>query len=304
MNLEKNVDIKIWNKLLANSPQNNIFSNYEYLELIDKKFSNYVLVDKSNPIIGAIIYEEDLINIPTFYSPLLLDAKIQSPHDLVSKCSKFLEELDKYEKKVQIRSHYNFKDIRSFLWFNYHEENIAKKFKASPYYTAILDIEKKTYNEIFDNINQSRRQEIRKAEKVNCISSLSSDIEAFDYLNNQTYLRSRKRSDLETFIIKNVIEKSINNNFGTLMLTKDKNNEPVAGSFFLHDKSTSYYYAGGYKKNKENQGAATLNIIEHIEYCINQNQKKIDFVGANSPNRGYFKTSFGADIKIYFELFK
>ena len=31
-------------------------------------------------------------------------------------------------------------------------------------------------------------------------------------------------------------------------------------------------------------------------------KKNIDFVGINSPNRGYFKTSFGGETKVYFEL--
>ena len=56
-------------------------------------------------------------------------------------------------------------------------------------------------------------------------------------------------------------------------------------------------------KNEGNEGAASLNIIDHISYCL-LTIKKINFVGANSPNRGYFKTSFGADLKLYFEILK
>jgi len=304
MNLEKNVDLNTWNELLKNSTQSNIFSNYIYLELLEKKFSNYVLTEKNKPIVGAIIFEDELTNIPTFYNSLLIDNKINSPHEIESKISQFLENLDKYEKKIQIRSHYSLQDIRSFLWFNYHETESSKKFKTLPRYTAVLDLENKTSKDVLSGINSSRRQEVRKAKKKNCISEISLDIEAFDYLNNLTYIKTRKRNELESFMIDKITKKSIKSGLGTLMLTKDKNNKPVAGSFFLHDKSASYYLLGGHEKNEESQGAAALNIIDHINYCLEKNQKKIDFVGANSPNRGYFKTSFGADLKLYFELLK
>ena len=39
-----------------------------------------------------------------------------------------------------------------------------------------------------------------------------------------------------------------------------------------------------------------------IKYLILKIKKNIDFVGINSPNRGYFKTSFGGETKVYFEL--
>lgn len=304
MNLEKNVDLNTWNELLKNSTQGNIFSNYLYLELLEKKFSNYVLMEKNKPIIGAIIFEDDLINIPIFYNSLLIDKKINSPHEIVSKSSQFLENLDKYEKKIQIRSHYSLQDIRSFLWFNYHETESSKKFKALPRYTAVLDLNNKTFKDVIGNINSSRRQEIRKAEKNNCVSEISQDIEAFDHLNNLTYIRTRKRNELETFMIEKITKKTIKSGIGTLMLTKNKKNEPVAGSLFLHDSLISYYFLGGHEKNEGNEGAASLNIIDHISYCLKHNKKKIDFVGANSPNRGYFKTSFGADLKLYFEILK
>ena len=127
----------------------------------------------------------------------MIDKKINSPHEIVSKSSQFLENLDKYEKKIQIRSHYSLQDITVFLWFNYHETESSKKFKALPRYTAVLDLNK-TFKYLIGNINSSRRQEIRKAEKNNCVSEISQDIEAFDHLNNLTYIRTRKRNELET----------------------------------------------------------------------------------------------------------
>ena len=59
---------------------------------------------------------------------------------------------------------------------------------------------------------------------------------------------------------------------------------------------------GGSNPNKRGTGAPSINIYDHIIIFIKNKKKVVDFVGANSPQRGYFKTSFGGELKIYFEI--
>ena len=58
---------------------------------------------------------------------------------------------------------------------------------------------------------------------------------------------------------------------------------------------------GEYPETRKN-GSVSLNIYDQILNSKKLKKKNIDFVGINSPNRGYFKTSFGGETKVYFEL--
>ena len=99
-----------------------------------------------------------------------------------------------------------------------------------------------------------------------------------------------------------IADNAIKDGYATLMITYDKLKNPYAGSLFLHDKRTSYYSAGGSIPETRNNGSVSLNIYDQILNSKKLKKKYIDFVGINSPNRGYFKTSFGGETKVYFEL--
>ena len=60
-------------------------------------------------------------------------------------------------------------------------------------------------------------------------------------------------------------------------------------------------YVKNSKLDKKN-GSVSLNIYHQLLNSIKLKKLFVDFVGINSPNRGYFKTSFGGETKIYFEL--
>ena len=95
---------------------------------------------------------------------------------------------------------------------------------------------------------------------------------------------------------------AINEEYGTLIVTYDKFKNPFAASLFLHDEKNSYYSVGGSIPETRKNGSVSLNIYHQILNSIKLKKSFIDFVGINSPNRGYFKTSFGGETKIYFEL--
>ena len=301
MNLKKNISKDEWSSFVSDSPQYNIFSDYNYLNILKNKFSNYVLEKNGECYCGLILFEDDLSKVPIIYNSIILNKKITKPHKKTEIISNFLDQLHVKEKKIHIRSHFSLDDIRAFSWFNYHEKDKYKKFRISPFYTGLLELENKTFEEIILNANYSRRREIKIA-KENYTTEASNDYEAFDRLNQITFERSKQRNSLEVFFSNELLKKSIANNFGSCFITKNKNGEAVAGSFFIHDKECSYYIAGGYNNIKGNNCAASINLSEHVKYCISKKQKFIDFCGVNSPKRGYFKTSFGIKLRMYFEL--
>jgi lipid II:glycine glycyltransferase (peptidoglycan interpeptide bridge formation enzyme) len=71
---------------------------------------------------------------------------------------------------------------------------------------------------------------------------------------------------------------------------------------FLHDTRTAYYLIGANDPAFRKTGSGAFLMAEVIGHYRQAGQQFVDFVGVNSPNRGDFKTSFGARPVPYFEV--
>ena len=76
MLIKKNINHNFWSKFINTTYQNNIYSDYKYLKNLDNKFENFVLYEKNLPLVGAIIFDDNLETIPIFYNTLFVSNKI------------------------------------------------------------------------------------------------------------------------------------------------------------------------------------------------------------------------------------
>jgi len=292
-----------WDKFLKNSNQNNIFCTSKYLDILNKNYKNYVMIDKNNEtLIGVIIFENDLIleNVPTVFNGIILNEKYNKPSKVVTILKEFIELLLNELKTFRLRSHYNFLDIRGFQWYNYFEPD-KNKFKISIFYTGILNIDNK--DQFKRNINKGRMHSIKKAIKNNYKSFFSTNTQILNELNQYTFDKQNLKRNMNEFFFSNQLaDQSIKNGFGKLLVTFNKNNQPISASLFLYDDNKAYYLVGGSNDEGLNNGGASINIYDQINGLIDNGINTVDFVGLNSPNRGYFKSSFGCESKIYFDI--
>lgn len=300
MKIKKNVTKDSWTKLLFNSYQNNIFSNFNYLNIIKSnsiEYDNYILFDNHEPLMGLIQFN-NFDNIPIFYNSIILSKKIDSKDgkNKIDLIEFFLNELVKDKSRLFIRTHPSIRDIRAFQWFNYSKEK--NKFNITPYYTSRLKID--NLSDVKLNFNRSRKEELKKANKKLLTTKIEEDFTILDYLNKKTF--NRERTIGEIFFSTKLAQESIEKNFGTLAITRENNGDPIAASLFIHDDDNSYYMVGGSLPEFRSLGSATHNIFFQIQNSHKMKKKTIDFVGCNSPGRGYFKTSFGGDLNIYFDI--
>lgn len=299
MLLKKNINHNLWSNFINKTNQNNIYSNYKYLKNLEGKFENFVLYDNNLPLVGAILFEDNLENLPIFYNTLFVSDKIKSPHKLYQLCTEFISQTLSYKKKIHLRLHYSLNDIRSFQWYNYNL-NDNSKFNIKIFYTSILNIENLNQENLIRSFNNSRKGLIRSAIKNNFFTKKTNDVELLNFLNEKTF--KRKRSKNEILLASEIADNAIKGGYATLMVTYDKLKKPFAGSLFLHDERTSYYSVGGSIPETRKNGSVSLNIYDQILNSKKLKKKRIDFVGINSPQRGYFKTSFGGETKLYFEV--
>lgn len=300
MKFINNISDKIWDDFVKKSSQNNIFCKSKYLKTLKVNYEKVGIANNNDELIlGNIVFDNNFhfSKVPTLYNGIILSSKIDKPYKVIDAMDYYLDEAVKLYNRIYIRSHYNFEDIRSFSWYNYNKKN---KFKINPYYTGVLNLKNINLNK---TINSGRLQSIKKAVKKGYSSNIEHDIEILDFLNNETFKKQKiVRGEVASFFAKVVSVNSLENSYGRLMITRNKNSNPVSASLFLYDDGIEYYLAGGTNEEGLENGGASLNIYNQIQNSINQNSSLIDFVGINSPNRGYFKTSFGCKPRLFFEL--
>ena len=79
MLIKKNINHNFWSKFINTTYQNNIYSDHRYLENLENKFDNFVLYEKDLLLVGAIIFDDNLENVPLFIIHYLFRIKL-SPH--------------------------------------------------------------------------------------------------------------------------------------------------------------------------------------------------------------------------------
>ena len=94
---------------------------------------------------------------------------------------------------------------------------------------------------------------------------------------------------------------SITSGYGRLLLGY-KDSVPISAVMFLFDNKRAYYLFGATDPQYRSSTASTKLILEQVFYSsFTRKLPEIDFVGCNSPERGYYKLSFGGDLTPYFE---
>ena len=160
----------IYSKFIKYSPQKNIFCTHEILKFFFNdldlytvckndqiKSFIYLLKDKNNFIVSEPFIYSGIINHPK------LNMKNARYNNEVFKLNELIvSEIFSNYKNININLPLNFLDTRPFLWFNYGEEN-KKKFQVTPCYTSVINIKSKQHSEIFNEIDDVRKRDIKKA---------------------------------------------------------------------------------------------------------------------------------------------
>ena len=72
--------------------------------------------------------------------------------------------------------------------------------------------------------------------------------------------------------------------------------------FFAHDMKMAYYLYGCPLSEKVENYLGSITFWEAFVELSNKGIDLIDMEGINSPNRGWFKQSFGGTIKQYYNI--
>ncbi|WP_317204578.1 GNAT family N-acetyltransferase [Janthinobacterium sp.] len=302
-------DDAAWDGLVAASPQGTVFSSSGFLRSLGCRFRRYLIGAPGRPQALCAAIEDEagerlLGHDYTPYLGLLFVAGAATPaRQRVAeemRLSQFaLEQLTARYRTVAMALSWQYADVRPFLWHNYHESALGQ-FKATPRYTAVLDldgIDAATYPE---QTRACRRQELRKGAAYAVREE--SDVEAFLAMYALTFARQGiALAPAALALVRRITTAALEQGYGRLSSCSTEQGA-AAMTLFLFDSRRAYYLFAANDPALRNSGAATRLMFENIYDAKRRGLAEFDFVGVNSPQRGDFKLSFNPELKLYFDM--
>jgi len=315
--LEKTQLGKTWDKFVSSSPNATAFSYTNYLNALSANIDPYFCY-KNQELIGAVlcVVSEDGENI-IGHEHIIYDGLMYRDLSYLNKAKRFseefkiqqcvAEELVEIYNKVYLSLHPSIQDIRPFLWVNY--DGNGAKYSPDIRYTSYLSIadfkDAKVLEDIavYNDASVTRRQEIRYARKSLVVTEQVEDPQKFVFYYQQTM--ARQGIDVKLSVLdemRQLLQVLLKNN--SCLMMQSSNSEGCIGSMavFLFDRDRAYYLFGASDPGMRNQHTGTAVLWESFYILSNLDYKEVDLEGINSPYRGWFKTSFGGDIRPYYEL--
>jgi len=311
MEFRKDVGPNEWDDFLAVSGQSSCFVEPWFLDCLDCNYCFCVGYKKGKPVVGApILLDEEgkpILRAVAFcmYNGLLFSDVAKKTHSRYpfqfTVAEEFLQRLEDEFGEYFLCNHWGLEDLRPFLWHNYHN-HAGRHFETSLRYTAILDLSAyANFDELLSGVRSVRRQEYGKRMKDETIVVREvDDFVELDELHKLTFARQgivRPDQDGETIL--GLAENSVRLNKG-MVLGAFAGEQMVAATLFLTHKNSCYYLLSATDPEYRSSFSTTLLVLKNIEFFMNRGLKFVDFIGANSPNRGDFKLSFNAELRPYF----
>ena len=307
-----------WDNYVRESKTSTPFLLSTYVVALDGNFRAYYCLKGNEIIAGLLIAVDDsgcnvvghelMVHDGLFYvnfSALNQSQTLSEEH----KISQFIAEfLAGNYKSITLSFSPKIVDIRAFQWVNYH--NNLPKYSESIRYTSYVNIAEfadesidfKDYK-LYKNASVSRRQEIRYGYAKNVVVEYTDSIEEFLYLYEKTFERQNIILQQNLLPQMKVLLSNLHAS-GDIKIYTAKNENGNVGSIaiFLLLNDTAYYLFGAndYSLRAEHTGTAVL--WRAFKFLSKLGVTTIDLEGVNSPERGWFKLSFGGAIVPYFNV--
>lgn len=303
-------NLNIWQNFEKVSPQSSIYSSLEAIIHFKQNLKLYKVLkgEELKSLIYLYTSNNEVFSEPLIYSGLLfLPKKSQKNFRYLTEKFKITEliiekVLSKY-RKIDLNLHFNFEDVRPFLWHNYHEKD-KLNYKINIRYTPCIFFKKNdTIKNIFENLDDVKKRDIKKCDQNPQISfDHENKIELLKGFYEETMRMNKGVYDVANlnsffYFMEDLIEKK--KGFQTNVYLKNK---IVYSTFFsMHNNNACYLYGAG-DQNIKDRLTGTYCLWKSIERSFKENMDLVDLEGANSPSRGSFKLAFGGDLKSYFNL--
>jgi hypothetical protein len=300
--------------LWVDSPHNSAFSHPTVLRKLSKGVEWWVAVKGNQPQCIWPICKPDgeHIGLPdlTYYlGPLWMKGVYPLPaHRSLSRITevyeKFIERFLREYGTINACLPKGLIDVRVFDWWNYHQ-NDQPRFLIKPRYTACIDgLQEKSDQDIISDFRQLRRRELRAImktpppprssqwDKDNLINLYMDVVEDQD-----NEIKEKNCQQIPAFV------DLVKLGHGDVIAYQNPEDQKIiAACLLLYGQTEANMVLNLVESNWRSTGLAAWMIKESILTSKLKGKLYFDFNGANSPNRGDDKHSYGAFPILYFEI--
>ncbi len=218
----------------------------------------------------------------------------------------------KYNKKLSLEKKIMNEIIEKLPHFDYFSQNFHysitnwlpfywKGFEQTTRYTYVLE-DLSNLENIFNNFSQTKKQQIRKAEKI---IDIKFDLSARDFYENHkmTLLKQNSIISYGLELFETIYNNGYKHNSAKTIYAIDKNGNINAAYFIIWDQNSAYHLISTIDPDFRNSGASTLLIREVIKFASTKT-KKYDFEGSMIENVESSFRAFNALQKAYCHITK
>ncbi len=304
--IEISNDLNEWEKLNFTSPQSNPFQSISWLMAYCETFNlllKTIFVKKGDVIVAGLIVpvKKKLIftvSTPllfTYYSGVLFNIlpyekrqkQIIERNQAILKIHEYLK--NNFQLFI-LKLHHTVNDVRQFVWLGY---------KVKPRHTLVLDIS--SIGEVWDGLSNSLKRKVKEAEEKGFRVVKTDDVEILSMQQILSYERKGGKFFLEFKDLKNLLAKLVQNGIIEIYHVLDKSGEVIASRGISVWNGKAYDVIAG-ATNKEINASSHFLVWKIIEELSSKGIREFDFCGADIESIAFFKTQFGGDIKISFEV--
>lgn len=284
----------LWDNFVDESPQGTVFHKSFWLKASGRRYVIYGYFKGGELYAGICLSYRTKFGIKMALPPEITPYSGVLFKERDTKCVSKLSAEKKASRQIARRLKSDFHlarlhfspgpiDLQPFIW---------EGFSTSIQYTYIIRLNQ-TLEDIWEAMEETRRRNIRRAEKDGLSIIQSDDFDQTFNLVEKTFARQNKavRSKLRAFNYNKVLTQR---NQCKSFLAKDRNGEYIAAVYIVWDNRKSYYLLGGYDSEKSHHGASALAMWEAIKFSKQELAlEEFDFEGSMIPQIERFFRGFG-----------
>jgi len=291
---------------VENSPQGTRYCCNETITALGCEADYWFVKRNGQPVAGLTIITDNAaasgLPIHSYYVGIMFHVEAwnckanRRTENVLAITEAVMLQLSQHYDEIQFCLHPDISDVRGFDWFNYHTPEKGRVF-ISPRYTAQVMLDD---NCIRKSARSSRRREEGYADtRENLHFTTDGSVEELISLWQKSLSRqSSKSSESEIIASKNFAHYVLQNKLGIIATTRDANNTAQTAGLLMFDYNQRAHLP--VVGTSDTKYGGTLLYFSIMDYAAAQGYKILDFNGANSPNRAYFKHSIGGDSQLYF----
>lgn len=300
-----------WRGLLSRSPQTTRFLDPDFLALFQIAPRFYGLFRKGVCVLGLPVLDPREHSIsslpwcykqgPIFYDEIYRSAQAKRIQYEIELAETGITELAKTENWFRFSLHESLTDMRGFDWVHYHEPK-KRRCTILPRYTAVVRLEGRSQEDIRRATRSARRQEEGYAVKRETLTtSEDGTVDELFGLYCETFAsQDVEIAPTERDLFAPYLQYFLGADIGQILTVRDSAGKAVVGAFVFKDYDNVWHVPIVGTGNTRFGG--TLLYFHILDFVRSKGGVAVDFDGANSPNRAYFKHSMGANPQLYFEV--